>query len=450
MANEVQVPFQVFFDADGRPLDGGRVYIGVSGLNPMANPLPVYWDAALTIPAASVRTKQGYLVYNGAPGRLFVPADYSILVADRKGKIVYVQLIGQTANPDMFMTLPRGGMTRAARMPTVYDFNQILDSGHYIWSNAGTVNQPISMLASTMFELTVLASPDGMGTILQSVYDTTTIGPNSVVNALVRASLNGGVTWSTWSASLGTNWSTALAAALGASWSASFALAGLRKVITTSGALGTIIDTTDATYYLSAASTVTLPVSPTTGQRLTFKSKGVFTSTISANAGQTIGTTSSTSFALYAQEDYVTLEWNGTSIWSVVATNGPFLSATQNLMASLSTTGAWAPTGCNLGLSLAPGVYDVELGVTVQHGTNTSIYIAIGSGVVPISDALGGAAVALLGNVISAKPTIKNLALNATTTIQALYYNTGAGAGIPNCMYAAGLIVGKIAARRIS
>ena len=78
------------------------------------------------------------------------------------------------------------------------------------------------------------------------------------------------------------------------------ALSGTLQV--TSGALGALAVVVDTTYILTAASTATLPTNAVavSGQKITFKAKTNATSTISAAAGQTIGTTSSTAFILYA------------------------------------------------------------------------------------------------------------------------------------------------------
>jgi hypothetical protein len=62
----------------------------VANLPPIGNPIAVYWDAALTQPAAlPVRTRGGYPVNAGTPARLYVGSDYSIQVLDKNGSVVY-------------------------------------------------------------------------------------------------------------------------------------------------------------------------------------------------------------------------------------------------------------------------------------------------------------------------------------------------------------------------
>lgn len=89
-ALSISVPFPIFNDRDGQPLDNGYVYIGTPYLDPQTNPVQVYWDAALTIPAAQpIRTRSGYPVNSGTPARMYVNGNYSIQVQNKNGSIVY-------------------------------------------------------------------------------------------------------------------------------------------------------------------------------------------------------------------------------------------------------------------------------------------------------------------------------------------------------------------------
>lgn len=83
-------PIPQFFELDGDPLDGGKLYFGVANQNPETSPIPVYWDAAGTIPAAQpVRTSNGYPARAGAPAVLYASTDYSLLVRDKRGRVVF-------------------------------------------------------------------------------------------------------------------------------------------------------------------------------------------------------------------------------------------------------------------------------------------------------------------------------------------------------------------------
>lgn len=92
---EIEPPYPAFADRDGQPLEDGYINVGVVNLNPITNPIDVYWDAAQTIPAAQpIRTLAGYPVYLGTPARFYVNSDYSIQVKDKKGSVVYTSLNG--------------------------------------------------------------------------------------------------------------------------------------------------------------------------------------------------------------------------------------------------------------------------------------------------------------------------------------------------------------------
>lgn len=201
MATEIRAPYNVFFGEDGYPLEGGYIYIGVSGLNPLSNPQPAYWDSTLTTPAANIRTSAGFPDHNGIIGRLYVPADYSILVQDKNGRTVYSQLEVTFEYADLLLTELRGTLSRSARAPSTFDCDDILESGLYSWTNGTTTNFPASCAAGDLFMLQVVSSPDGAGGgfVLQTITDITegTTGTNPEFR-FVRYSTDAGATWSAW------------------------------------------------------------------------------------------------------------------------------------------------------------------------------------------------------------------------------------------------------------
>ncbi|MFN7302174.1 MAG: hypothetical protein ACK5U7_11940 [Bacteroidota bacterium] len=94
-ALSIKPPYPAFAGADGQPLDNGYIWVGTVNLSPQVNPIAVYWDSALTIPAAlPIRTLNGYPVYQGTPSRFYVGSDYSIQVLDSKGSVVYTSFNG--------------------------------------------------------------------------------------------------------------------------------------------------------------------------------------------------------------------------------------------------------------------------------------------------------------------------------------------------------------------
>jgi hypothetical protein len=89
-ALSIQPTFPIFTETDGLPLENGYIWIGAANLDPQGNPINVYWDAALTIPAGQpIRTLNGYPSRNGTPARLYVNSNYSIRVQNSKGSLVY-------------------------------------------------------------------------------------------------------------------------------------------------------------------------------------------------------------------------------------------------------------------------------------------------------------------------------------------------------------------------
>ncbi len=89
-ALSIQPTYPIFTDIDGQPLEDGYIWIGQANLDPQGNPINVYWDAALTMPAGQpIRTLAGYPANSGTPARLYVNSDYSIRVMNKNGSTVY-------------------------------------------------------------------------------------------------------------------------------------------------------------------------------------------------------------------------------------------------------------------------------------------------------------------------------------------------------------------------
>jgi hypothetical protein len=82
-------PFKTLTGLDGKPLNNGYVYFGQPNQNPLTTPVPVYWDAAATIPAAQpLRTLNGYIVRGGTPANVYINGAYSTIVQDAKRRQV--------------------------------------------------------------------------------------------------------------------------------------------------------------------------------------------------------------------------------------------------------------------------------------------------------------------------------------------------------------------------
>lgn len=85
----LNAPYPFFSDIDGAPLDGGFIYIGEVNQNPETAPVSVFWDEALTQPAAQpLRTSNGYIVRTGTPARVYVSGDDFSMTAKRANGVV--------------------------------------------------------------------------------------------------------------------------------------------------------------------------------------------------------------------------------------------------------------------------------------------------------------------------------------------------------------------------
>jgi hypothetical protein len=92
---QVAPPYPIFTDVDGSPLDGGQVFLGFVNQNPETNPIEVYWDQELTLPAAQpIKTSGGYPVRGGTPAMIYTDGTFSIAVRNKRGKLVYSSPVG--------------------------------------------------------------------------------------------------------------------------------------------------------------------------------------------------------------------------------------------------------------------------------------------------------------------------------------------------------------------
>jgi hypothetical protein len=109
-AISISVPFPTFYDLDGQSLDNGYLYVGALNQNPEVYPIQLFWDAAMTIPAAQpVRTIEGYPSRSGTPARLYANvADYSITVRDHARRLVYTALSDTQRLPASAITADDG------------------------------------------------------------------------------------------------------------------------------------------------------------------------------------------------------------------------------------------------------------------------------------------------------------------------------------------------------
>lgn len=80
----IEAPFKTYSDLNGRPLDGGFIYIGAPDQNPKTTAKAIFWDAEGTEPALQpLRTLNGYIVRAGTPANVFIEGEYSTLVENK-------------------------------------------------------------------------------------------------------------------------------------------------------------------------------------------------------------------------------------------------------------------------------------------------------------------------------------------------------------------------------
>lgn len=90
MAVQVFQPFEIFYDINGRPLDDGFIWVGQPNLDPETNQISVFFDEALTIPAAQpIRTRNGFPANAGVQAQIFVSeTTFSITIKNKNSTII--------------------------------------------------------------------------------------------------------------------------------------------------------------------------------------------------------------------------------------------------------------------------------------------------------------------------------------------------------------------------
>lgn len=108
MSQNVLPPFPVFVGRDGLAIDGGRVYIGNPGADPVVSPKSIYYDPGLTLLATQpLRTSGGLIYRNGSPTSIYVDGDYSIRVTNENNELVYSAASAEiriTTDGDVFIS----------------------------------------------------------------------------------------------------------------------------------------------------------------------------------------------------------------------------------------------------------------------------------------------------------------------------------------------------------
>ena len=97
---QIAPPYPIFTDKNGDPLDAGYLYFGTVNLNPETSPIQVYYDSALTQPAAQpIRTSNGYPLRNGSPSLIYANSSFSITVRNKHNELVIYSPVGYALDP---------------------------------------------------------------------------------------------------------------------------------------------------------------------------------------------------------------------------------------------------------------------------------------------------------------------------------------------------------------
>lgn len=186
-ALSIQPTFPIFTDADGQPLEDGYIFIGTANLPPFSNPIQVYWDAALTSPAAQpIRTLGGYPVNSGTPSRIYINGvNYSIQVSNRNGSLIYSEPNGSGISPDSsgvsFIQAGTGAVTRTVQSKlrdyvSTADFGipgDMTDDGQNHVRLANAAKQAITARKGLILDGTILVSDTVNWDTIQAFYNNT-------------------------------------------------------------------------------------------------------------------------------------------------------------------------------------------------------------------------------------------------------------------------------------
>src|SRR3990167_7132551 len=102
-AIEITNPYPLFTELNGDPLCNGFIYIGTANLDPVTNPISVYWDVNSQVEADQpIRTINGYASRSGTPSTIYTNSDYSITVKDKNG--LFICTSSSATNPSDTIT----------------------------------------------------------------------------------------------------------------------------------------------------------------------------------------------------------------------------------------------------------------------------------------------------------------------------------------------------------
>lgn len=147
---EVKPPFAQYNGLDGQPLEYGYLYIGTENLDPITNPITVYWDSALSITAAQpIRLISGYPSNNGTAGAIYTDRKYSIKTKNKNGVIVFSAMTENgVVSSGLITTVPTFSMISSA-LSTMAIGQQFSLLGHTVQGVGGGIFDVVSSAGLT-------------------------------------------------------------------------------------------------------------------------------------------------------------------------------------------------------------------------------------------------------------------------------------------------------------
>lgn len=135
-------PTPLFLDALGRLLDAGYIYVGTVNTDPtiVANQIPIFWDAAMTIAAPQPLRTLGGRVMNGAnPAFVYFAApDYSLTIQDQNQILVHYNASSTASGTTSYQPLDSDLTAISAQANNAYGLGLLeLDSQGALQSAVG-------------------------------------------------------------------------------------------------------------------------------------------------------------------------------------------------------------------------------------------------------------------------------------------------------------------------
>lgn len=180
MSHAILPPFIPYLDSRGTALQNGKIYFGVSGFIAESVPITVYWDRALTQPAAQpLRTTNGYIVRGGTPANVFFDvADYSVTAKNSQDVTLF----------NILSALASGFIDQDTATPV----SGVASSGNHLQNtnfenNSAQLGMPAVIRAGDAFYDKFIAGAAGLTASIASVngINTVTISAGSLIQSAV-------------------------------------------------------------------------------------------------------------------------------------------------------------------------------------------------------------------------------------------------------------------------